>query len=87
MEKDARGSQEDNMKPTMQCAAAAAVRAYWAAMGEIMAYDLYSEIEINQKDRKERIQICFLFFTYSIKLPSPAPFSMGNTFQDSSTLL
>ena len=72
----------DRVKPTMQCAAAAAWRAYWAVMGEIMAYsvDHCSEIETSQKDRKEWIQIWVLFFTYSIKLPSPAPFSMGNTF-------
>ena len=82
VEKDARGSKEDNMKPTTQCAEAAAVRAYWAAIAYYVNH--YSEIQINQKKRragrKESRYVFFLFFTYAIKLPSPAPFSMGSTF-------
>ena len=80
VEKDARGSQEDNMKPTMQCAAAAAVRAYWAAMGKIMAYDQYSKIEINQKDRKKRIQICFFFFHLLYQITFTSPLFYGEHF-------
>ena len=78
----------DRVKPTMQCAAAAAWRAYWAAMGEIMAYsvDHCSEIETNQKDRKEWIQIWFYFsLTLSNYLHQP-PFLWGTLFQVSSTL-
>ena len=80
VEKDARGTQEDNMKPTMQCAAAAAVRAYWAAMGKIMAYDQYSKIEINQKDRKKRIQICLFLFHLLYQITFTSPLFYGEHF-------
>ena len=83
VEKDARGFLEDNMKPTHH-----AVRSSSSCEGLLGSNGGKNGLlcrplqrDRDQSEGQEGMDPdMLLFFTYSIKLPSPAPFSMGNTF-------
>ena len=91
VEKDARGFLEDNMKPTHQAVRSSSIcEDLLGSDGDKMAYsvDHCSEIEINQKGRRDGSRYALFYFSLTLShyLHRP-PFLWGTLFQDSSTLL